>query len=428
MKECILHYIWQYKLFAQHDLYTTDGQSVEVIDVGKPNIHAGPDFFNAKIKIGKTIWAGNVEIHNLASDWNRHAHQGNKNYGNVILHVVKKADVPVFRSDGQKIPQLELNYAEDIEQNYQALLATAKWIACEDKLKDIAHIYIHAWKHVLMAERMEQKVKEIDDLLQKTKGHWEEAFFLVLCKHFGFSVNNDAFFRLATSTSWQIVRKCSSDLFQLEALLFGQSGLLHGTITNDDYICSLKREYEFLKRKFKLQPMDNLQWRLLRLRPDNFPHIRIAQLASLLFTRENLFSYVINNQEVDTLVQLFITAEVSDYWQSHYLPGGETHTLKPKKMGLSSVYSLLINVVAPMLFCYGEHKQVQELKERALTLLDKLPPENNHITRKWKAMGMEINSASDSQAFIYLYKNYCEEKKCLRCRMGHQILAKTRVD
>lgn len=428
MKECILHYIWQYKLFVQHDLYTTDGQAVEVIDVGKPNIHAGPDFFNAKIKIGKTLWAGNVEIHTLASDWNRHAHQGNKNYGNVILHVVKKADIPVFRLDGQKIPQLELSFVEDIEQHYQTLLANAKWIACEDKLKGVDAIYIRAWKYLLMTERMEQKVKEIDDLLLRNMQHWEETFFLVLCKHMGFSVNNDAFYRLAVSTSWQIVQKCASDLFRLEALLFGQSGLLHGTITNDAYICNLKGEYEFLKRKFNLQPVENLQWRLLRLRPDNFPHIRIAQLAALLFRQKNLFNYIINNPNVEALMKLFNMVEVSEYWQSHYLPNGKLHVSKPKKMGQNSVYSLLINAVAPMLFAYGEHKQIQELKDRALGLLDELPPENNHIIRKWQAIGMEINSAGDSQAFIYLYKNYCEEKKCLRCRMGHQILAKTRVD
>lgn len=421
MKELVLHYIWQYKLFVQHDLHTTDGQRIEVIDVGKPNTHAGPDFFNAKVRIGKTIWAGNVEIHNLASDWNKHRHQQDKNYGNVILHVVKKADVPVFLPDGQRLPQLELNFAPDIESNYESLLSASKWIPCTDKIKLIPDVFIQSWKNALLAERMEQKVKEIDNLLQSGNHHWEEVCFLLITKCFGFSVNNDAFFSLAKSFPLMVMKKNCRDVFQLEALLFGQSGLLKDTNCKDEYMADLKREYALLKQKYNLQAIDGSQWRFLRLRPDNFPYIRIAQLASLWCKRQQLFSRLVDDPDVESLMKLFDELEVSEYWKSHYLPG-ERHAIKSKKLGQESVYSIIINAVVPLLFCFGQHKQHQLLQDKALLILDDIPVEKNYIIRRWKETGMKLESAADSQALICLYKNYCEVKNCLRCRIGHKVL------
>ncbi|MDD2286471.1 MAG: DUF2851 family protein [Paludibacter sp.] len=421
MKELVLHYIWQHKLFVQHDLHTTDGQRIEVIDVGKPNTHAGPDFFNAKIRIGKTIWAGNVEIHNLASDWNKHRHQQDKNYGNVILHVVKKADVPVFLADGQKLPQLELSYATEIETNYEMLVSGTKWIACADKISGVPEIYIRAWKNALLMERMEQKVQEINALLQSGSNHWEETCFVIVSKCFGFSVNNEAFLSLAKSLPLMLILKNCRDVVQLEALLFGQSGLLKELTCQDDYIEELKREYAFLQQKYRLQPKDGKQWRLLRLRPDNFPYIRIAQLASVFYKRQQLFSQLLDRPDITSLMQLFDEVEVSEYWKSHYIPG-EVHAPKSKKLGQESVYGILINAVVPLLFCYGAHKELQNLKDKALQMLEKIPAENNYITRRWRETGLTLDSAADSQALICLYKKYCEAKNCLRCRIGHRVL------
>lgn len=421
MKELVLHYIWQHKLFVQHDLHTTDGQRIEVIDVGKPNTHAGPDFFNAKIRIGKTVWAGNVEIHNLASDWNKHRHQQDKNYGNVILHVVKKADVPVFLVDGQKLPQLELSYAATIEANYETLVSDTKWIACADKISQVPDVFIQSWMSALLLERMEQKVQEVNALLQSGSYHWEETCFVIVSKCFGFSVNNEAFLRLAKSIPLMLILKNCRDVTQLEALLFGQSGLLKELTCQDDYIEELKWEYAFLQQKYQLQPMDGKQWRLLRLRPDNFPYIRIAQLASLFYKRQRLFSQLLDKQDVVLLMQLFDAVEVSDYWKNHYIPG-EVHAPKSKKLGQESVYGILINAVAPLLFCYGAHKQLQSLKDKVLLMLDNIPAEHNYITRRWREMGLTFNSAADSQALICLYKKYCEAKNCLRCRIGYKVL------
>lgn len=421
MKELVLHYIWQHKLFVQHDLHTTDGQRIEVIDVGKPNTHAGPDFFNAKIRIGKTIWAGNVEIHNLASDWNKHRHQQDRNYGNVILHVVKKADVPVFLPDGQKLPQLELSYASEIETNYEMLVSGTKWIACADKISAVPEIYIRAWKNALLIERMEQKVEEVNVLLQSGSNHWEETCFVIISKSFGFSVNNEAFLSLAKSLSLMLILKNCRNMVQLEALLFGQSGLLKDLTCQDDYIEKLRREYNFLQQKYHLQPMDGKRWRLLRLRPDNFPYIRIAQLASLFYKRQQLFAQLLDRPDIASLVELFDEVEVSEYWKSHYIPG-ELHPPKMKKMGKESIFGVLINAVAPLLFCYGEQKQLQPLKDKVLLMLENIPAENNYIIRKWRETGLTLETAADSQVLIYLFKKYCEEKNCLRCRIGHKVL------
>ncbi len=421
MKEFVLHYIWQHKLFVQSCLRTTDGDSVEVIDVGKPNTNAGPDFFNAKVKIGKTLWAGNVEIHTLSSDWNKHNHQHNPAFQNVILHVVKKADVPIFLSDGERVPQLELLYPQAIEVNYESLLASSKWIACADKINAVPAIYIQSWMEALLLERLEQKVEEINALLLKNNNHWEETFFVLLCKSFGFSVNGDAFVALAKSTPWSVVQKNRNSISQLEALLFGQSGLLDQTNEADPYVVSLKREYAFQQHKYDLNKCTADLWRLLRLRPDNFPAIRIAQLVSLLFTQQKLFSKIIENPDIAVLQGLFETIEPSAYWQSHYLLGVSS-VVKSKKMGIGSIRSILINAVVPMVFCYASNKNNQKLKDKALAMLDELPAESNLITRKWIEIGLKINSASDSQALIQLFKYFCEEKKCLRCNIGHKVL------
>lgn len=421
MKESVLHYIWQYKLFVQHSLRTSDGEALTVIDVGKPNPNAGPDFFNAKIRIGKTIWAGNVEIHTCSSDWNKHRHQTDPAYNNVILHVVKQIDVPVFLQSGEKVAQLELLYDEDIEQNYEALLANKQWIPCGERVAQFPELEMIRWKVALLLERMSLKVHDIDVLLAGNNNFWEEAMFCQLCRGFGGNVNGEAFYTLGKAIPWLVLQKHRHDLLQLEALMFGQSGLLSEVKWEDDYVDALRKEYTFLKNKYNLQMMSPDLWRLLRLRPDNFPQIRIAQLACLLHRNENLFSAIAKLPGLESLIELFSSIQTSLYWRTHYSFGIES-VEKTKSIGLSTIYQIIINAVLPMVCCYAEYKNNQDLKEKAISFFEDMPPENNYIIRKWNELGLAINTAADSQSFIHLYKHYCEEKKCLRCRIGYKLL------
>ena len=422
MKESILHYIWQQKLFVAHDLKTTEGERVEVIDVGKYNTDAGPDFFNAKIRIGDTLWAGNVEIHTLSSDWNKHNHHNDIAYDSVILHVVKKVDVDVVRIVGEKIPQLELIYPIQIESNYEHLLLEKKWIPCADKIQDIPSIFIQNWKNSLLSERLEQKTTIISHLLNATNQHWEEAFYITLARNFGFGTNSQAFESLALSIPLSVLGKHKDNLFQLEALLFGQAGLLFDSVT-DEYALKLKAEYKFLRSKYVLNPINGSQWKLLRLRPDNFPYVRIAQFASLIHSSSKLFSKIIEKPTINYLQEIF-ACEPSEYWKTHYL-FERTSVSKNKKLGSKSIQIILINTVVPFLFCYAQIKNIQHLKDKALYILEQIPSESNSIINSWKKLGIESSSAFDSQALLQLKKHYCDEKNCLRCRIGHKVLTLT---
>jgi len=419
MKESILHYIWQNKLFPAHNLQTTDGERLELIDVGKNNADSGPDFFNAKIKIGNTTWAGNIEIHINSSDWNKHNHQSDTAYDSVILHVVKHADTDVFRTDGEKIPQLELSFSPRIEENYEQLLGFQKWIACADKIRQVPPIFIQSWKNALLTERLEQKINTIEQLLNENNQHWEEAFYISLARSFGFGTNNQAFESLAKSLPITVLGKHKDQIFQLEALLFGQAGLLNLN-EYDDYSRNLKKEYDFLQSKYDLRPIDGAQWKLLRLRPDNFPYIRIAQFAALIHNSSKLFSKIVENPEIEYLQRLFDCAP-SDYWRTAYTFEGKS-TERLKKIGKQSVQGVLINTVVPFLFCYAHLKNNQQLKDKALQILEQIPAEQNSIAINWQKLGLQADSAYDTQALLQLKKNYCDEKKCLRCRIGHKVL------
>lgn len=421
MKESILHYVWQNKLFFTDNIHTTDNVSVEVIDVGKPNFDAGPDFFNSKIRIGDTVWAGNVEIHTNASDWNKHEHQTDKAYDNVILHVVANVDVDVFRTSGEKISQLVLKYPSYINDNYERLISEQKWIPCEDRIAEVPTVFIENWKSALLTERLEQKTASIKTLLANNRQNWEDAFYVVLARNFGFNTNSQAFEQLAKSLPLSILAKHKDQLLQIEALLFGQSGLLPDG-TSDQYTVFLKREYDFLRVKYALAPLDKSIWKLLRLRPDNFPQIRIAQFAGLIYQSAKLFSKIIEKPEIKYLRTLF-SCETSEYWETHYT-FERTSTVRTKKMSRQTVDILLINTVVPFLFCYGESKQNQTLRETAISLLEQIPSEKNIIISKWRQIGVTSQSAYDSQALLQLKKHYCDDKKCLWCRIGHKIVAK----
>jgi hypothetical protein len=419
MRESILHYVWQHKLFTAQQLVTTEGEPVDVIDVGKHNTDAGPDFFNAKIRIGETLWAGNVEIHTRSTDWHRHSHHSDKAYNSVILHVVSEVDGEIFRADGAKIPQLVLVYPKHIAENYDRLITEQKWIACEDKIAAVPGIVIESWKNALLTERLEQKMQAITTLLTESNQHWEEAFYITLARNFGFGTNSQAFESLAKSVPLSVLGKHKDQLLQLEAVLFGQAGLLTDEAT-DEYAARLKQEYSFMKAKFGLQPINASQWKLLRLRPDNFPHVRIAQFASLIHTSSKLFSKIVDQPEMEYLRSIFV-CEPSDYWKRHYLFSHES-PVHDKKLGTQSINVLLINTVVPFLFCYAQQKNNQTLKDKALQLLEQLPSERNAIITAWQKLGINSASAYDSQALLQLKKQYCDDKKCLRCRIGHKVL------
>ena len=419
MRESILHYVWQHKLFTAQQLVTTEGEPVDVIDVGKHNTDAGPDFFNAKIRIGETLWAGNVEIHTRSTDWHRHSHHSDKAYNSVILHVVSEVDGKIFRADGAKIPQLVLVYPKHIAENYDRLITEQKWIACEDKIAAVPGIVIESWKNALLTERLEQKMQAITTLLTESNQHWEEAFYITLARNFGFGTNSQAFESLAKSVPLSVLGKHKDQLLQLEAVLFGQAGLLTDDAT-DEYAARLKQEYSFMKAKFGLQPINASQWKLLRLRPDNFPHVRIAQFASLIHSSSKLFSKIVDQPEMEYLRSIFV-CEPSDYWKRHYLFSHES-PVRDKKLGTQSINVLLINTVVPFLFCYAQQKNNHTLKDKALQLLEQLPSERNAIITAWQKLGINSASAYDSQALLQLKKQYCDDKKCLRCRIGHKVL------
>ena len=419
MKESILHYVWQNKLFSLQNLTTTDAESVDVVDVGRINTDAGPDFFNAKIKIADTIWAGNVEIHTHSSDWNKHSHQLDKAYDSVILHVVSRVDTDVFRTDGTKIPQLELKFPTSIAHNYEQLCSQQKWIPCADKINLIPAIFIQSWKNALLAERLEQKMNAIEVLLTDNNQHWEEAFYITLARSFGFGINNQAFESLAKSLPVSILGKHKDQLFQLEALLFGQSGLLCMDEL-DEYATSLKKEYDFLQSKYGLIPIKKSEWKLLRLRPDNFPHVRIAQFAALVHSSTKLFSKIVENPDIEYIQQLF-NCGTSSYWNTHYLFANES-VLNVKRLGNLSVNGIIINTVVPFLFCYASQKKNDELKDKTLQMLERIPAERNSIVSNWKNLDLKVENAFDSQALLQLKKQYCDDKKCLRCRIGHKVL------
>ena len=415
--EEILHYVWKHKLFGQ--LQTIKGESIEVIDVGLPNPNAGPDFFNSKLKIGDQVWGGNIEIHTSAQDWYKHKHDTDRNYDSVILHVVKKSDKIVYNSEGREVQQCVLNYPSSIDENIDFLLKTDVDLSCVNYLSSIPPMAMNAWKNTLLIERLERKTNDIQSFLQHTSDSWEDTLFLLLFRSFGFGVNSDAFERIAKSISYSILKKHRDDILQIEALLFGQAGQLDEAL--DEYQTLLKGEYEFLKHKYNLKPLDSSLLKTLRVRPSGSPQVRIAQLASIIFEYPNLFDRILNTKDVGTLRLLFQTAP-SEYWKTHYY-FGEVSTPKTKYLGKNSLDSLIINVVTPILFAYGRYIGDDTICSRSLDILEQVEAESNSIVKLFKQAGVTIKNAFDSQAVIQLKREYCEKKKCLFCRVGYNILA-----
>ena len=422
MTEEFLQYIWKYRLYKP-GLSLVSGEPLEVIHPGEQNFDEGPDFFNTRIRLGQTIWAGNAEVHIRASDWQRHDHDVEKNYGNVVLHVVYENDYPVTRANGEIIPAIELCDQFDMAmfERYRGFMQNRQWIPCEGLIGSVSTFEKETWLERLLIERLERKEAAISDALKQNHNDWHETFYRSLARAFGFKLNADAFEMLAKSLPQHYLGKHKDNLMQVEALLFGQAGLLGEELT-EQYAQTLWHEYKYLKKKFELQPMSGHLWRFMRLRPSNFPTVRIAQFAMLIHQSSGLLSQLLEIGDTATLLQLLDT-DCSDYWQTHY-HFGKPSAPKSKHMGEASAISLVINTVVPFIFALGRQKDDQPMKDKALQLLQDLPGELNSITKKWTSLGMDNTTAANSQALIELKNNYCDFKKCLNCRIGNALIRK----
>lgn len=424
--EKLLHFIWNNRLFFTNNMKTVSGESLEVIDSGIHNTDAGPDFFNAKIKIGNTLWAGNVELHTYSSDWLKHNHQNDKLYDSVILHVVRYCDADIHRTNKEAIPQYVIEYPESIDQNYRYLLHSDSSIFCINHIREIPSVFIASWLAFLQSERLEQKTTHILNLLQQCKNDWEEVLYVIFVRYFGSGINNDAFERLARSIPWVVILKHADSLFRLEALFFGQSGLLEDENNRDDYFVRLRKEYLFLKQKYTLKQLEEKNFRSFRIRPNGFPEMRIAQLSAVYHQRARLFSFILDAHTITDLMNLF-SCTPSPYWETHYNFKKETSS-KKKTLGNKMIQILIINVVIPVLFAYGKNKNNIAVSERALHFLEFLPYEDNKITAEWKTIGIHAQNAAESQALIQLRQQYCNLKKCLYCRIGKFLLCKPKPE
>ncbi|HDR50472.1 MAG TPA: DUF2851 family protein [Mariniphaga anaerophila] len=419
--EEFLHFIWENRLFFSDNLRTVSGEPLEIRNTGRRNTDSGPDFFNAKIKIGDTLWAGNIEIHKKASDWEKHNHTGDKAYENVVLHVVEQADRQITRGNGSEIATMELDWPEQYTRNYQKLLDSRTWIACQDQFHRIDPVILQLGFNRLMIERLEDKTGEVNLRLEQNQNNWNETFYQMLARMFGFKVNAAPFEMLAKSIPMHILAKHKNSAGQLEALLFGASGLLHEELFGDEYFSGLKKEFDFLQKKYNLKPVEPHLWKFMRLRPGNFPTIRISQLAALIHRSKGLFSKILETEKAEELKALF-RVKASDYWNIHYRFNKPSPRKQAKELGENSINTLIINVVVPFLFVYGEKQNQHHLKNRALEFLEQLPSESNSIIEKWRSLGVSARSAFETQALLQLKNKHCQNKKCLACPIGNKLI------
>ncbi len=425
MKEEFLHYLWKYGLYDHDTLRDANGEKIIVVSPGEYNRDSGPDFFNARIVAGGTQWAGNVEIHTKASHFDLHGHNSDHAFDNVILHVVAENDRKVFNSRGGEILTVAIGFDERLYERYLELVSNPCAIACRDDLGKIDHFFISHWLHCLSVERLNEKSAAIEKIYAATGNDWEETFYRMLSRYFGFRVNTQPFEMLAAALPFRIIRKHSDNRFQVEALLFGTAGMLEDSLfreaIHDEYYRMLVREYRVLASKYSLNPIHGWLWKFSRLRPVNFPTLRISQLAAMLTTAGGIFSRVIETDDTDRLRQLF-AIEASDYWDTHFVFGKESRQVR-KSTGTVAADILLINAVIPLIFVYGRLRSLPEKCEKAIEMLEYLPPEDNLVTREWLEAGVPATSAFGSQALLQLRNNYCRRRRCLDCRIGCRLVS-----
>lgn len=423
MPEILLHYIWQQRLWSGFEQTTTDGLSVEIISTGQYNRNAGPDFSNAHVRIGQQDWIGNIEIHIHASDWYKHKHHTDGAYDNTILHIVCIADKDIENTRGEKIPQCELRYPANRDYMSEWLVHAQEMqmpvchIECSHQLQSDASLMTEGWKKTLLLKRLECKRQSILQLLSITQNSWTHAFYISLAHNFGFHTNGIAFETLAIQTPLSCLLKHRDSLFQVTAILLGQSGLLNADTAIDGERKALWNEYEFLSKKFSLTPMHASLWKKARMRPQNAPEVRIRQFAQLIHHSEFLFSKLIQAQDIDTMVDI-LQVEVQDT---------DTRISLSPKLGRKSIEILLINTVIPYQYAYAIAQQKVKNDATVLQLMEAIPAEDNSIIRQWKMLGQTIHSAADTQALIHLYQNYCQPHQCYNCQVGYQIFSQRQL-
>ncbi len=416
MNERLLQFIWQLQYYNRQELKTGDGETLSIFNPGIINTNQGPDFLNAKIKVNNTFWAGSIELHVLSSDWNSHHHSMDKNYGNIILHVVWKNDINLQES----FPVLELQslVSKILLQKFNKLMNAKSFIACETMIATITPMLWVSWKERLLVERMQRKTSVIFDFLGCNHNHWEETFWWLIARNFGNTVNSDSFEKLARSLPINILAKHKNQIHQTEALLFGQAGLLDKDF-DEDYPKLLKKEYLFLKKKHQLLSSKQPLY-FLRMRPSNFPSLRLAQLSMLIHKSVHLFSIIKETILLEDVKKL-LSVTANDYWNYHYV-FDEVSDYREKNIGQQMIHSLLINTIVPIIFAYGHHLRESKYKDRAMLWLEQIAEENNTITNGFKILGIENKNAFDSQALIQLKNDYCNQKRCLECAVGNKLL------
>ncbi len=421
MQEKLLHFIWQNLLFNTNNLMGADGESIQIMQKGTINTHAGPDFTNAKIKIGETLWAGNIEIHIKSGDWNLHGHTTDAAYDNTILHVCWQYDSPIYRTDGTKIPCLTLK--DRVDKNlllkYRYLMESANDIPCSSMLPSIDNFTWLVWQERLVIERLEQKTEPIYKALEQTKYEWQEVFYKSMARTLGLKINTQPFENLANLLPLKILSKHKNSLKQIEALIFGVAGFLNGNL-KDEYGNSLQKEYLFLKKKYQLAEVEKSNWKFLRLMPANFPTVRLAQFAALIHQSHNLFSKISEENDLQKITELLKTSP-SGYWDTHYLLN-EISPKRIKKLGSTTIQNIIINTIVPFKFAYGKHKDDEAMQQNAFDLLEKSVAENNSIIKKWSKLGINSKNSFQTQALLQLKNEYCNRKLCLDCTIGVKLL------
>ena len=415
MKEMFLYYVWEHRL-VNRPLETTSGQPVEVVATGYRNTDSGPDYLEARVRIGGQLWAGQVEIHVRTSDWLRHGHQHDPAYRNVVLHVVHEHDAVV-----NDIPVVELKgrFDASLYYHYERFTQTQRWIACERQLNEVSVFAKNTWLERMAVERLQEKSKNVDKLLIANKFDWEETLYKLLLRYFGMKVNNEAFETLAMLLPFKTLLKHADQLVQVEAMLLGCSGFLE-LDTDEAYPLRLKREFKAMQSKFGLLSLPASRWKFMRMRPVNFPTVRLAQLAQLIHQHGALFSKV---KEAPTLTdaKALFDVRASDYWDTHYRLGIEGPS-RPKHLGEGTADVLMVNAVVPLLFCYGKFHKDESYCEKALLFLEDTPAEDNAIVRHYAQCGLTADNAMQTQALLHLHNRYCKQKRCLECRIGNLLM------
>lgn len=425
LKEDFLSFIWQFRQYKTQDLRTTTGDELQVLTVGQPNRHAGPDFFNAKVVVAGTTWIGNVEIHVRSSEWIDHGHEQDLAYNNVILHVVLENDLPVQRADGSFMPTLELKSIlhQHILENYNGLVEVRRPFPCHAQLQAVDPVVFHSTCSRMLIERLESKSSEVREKLDQYKGDWEATFNFFLARSFGFKVNALPFEVLASSFDMQLYAKYRDAPLQTEALIFGQAGFLAQDF-NDAYPAQLRREYIFLQRKHGLKPMEVSIWKFLRMRPTGFPTVRLAQFAGLMNASEHLFSRMLHSSDLKDLKLILCKLPIHSYWKAHYHFEKQAPAFVPQ-LGSASIESIIINAMCLITFSYGRIMDLESYMEKAVSILEQLPAEQNQVLRQYRSAGLKIETAFTSQALLQLNKRYCANMQCLRCGIGVHLLKRT---